>query len=411
MLSGPDMSMESQFDAASGLWVGGPWVVAESDAASMPSPVQRLKRWWKAQSIERPEDALLYGGISDGQQPIRFALPLVAPIVLLMMIVVLREPENKTALAAACFGAGAILYGVMAAAYEARHGASFWLHIIHCCVYSGIITGILIFFLVVEHPRMHAHWIVFFLYLLLIGAMGLARDPRIAVASGAASIIGYLFAHMVVHNAAHAGVPVATQLVSDFEWLASSAKVAILAGMTLTAAASARRGLAVRRLSIRDPLTGLLDRGAFDDCLQIQARRASRYGRPLAIAMIDIDHFKGLNDSYGHPAGDAVLTWVAGCLRKSVRETDLVARYGGEEFVVAFVDSDDERLDDRLESWRSAIAASVVRPENSDAEIRLTVSIGIARFPADARSPASVLARADERLYQAKRSGRNQLSG
>lgn len=404
------MSSKSHFDAASGLWVGGPWVGDASSAPPRPSLGQRFQRWWKSQNNERPEDTLLYGGADDGRQPIRFALPLVSPVVLIMILVVVREPENTTALAAACMGAGAIVYGVLAAQLEARRGPSFWLHLVHCVVYSGIITGILIFFLVVEHPRMHAHWIAFFLYFLLIGAMGLARDPRVAVASGAASIIGYVCAHLVVHHAARSGVPVAMELVSEFEWMSSSAKVAILAGMTLTAAASARRGLVVRRLSIRDPLTGLLDRGAFDVCLQIQARKAMRSARPLAIAMIDIDHFKALNDARGHLAGDAVLTWVAGYLRRSVRETDLVARYGGEEFVVAFVDSDHERLDDRLECWRRAIAASVVRLGDSDAEIRLTVSIGIARFPADARSPTDVLARADARLYEAKRSGRNRLS-
>ena len=372
--------------------------------------MERFWRWWRARNTERPEDTLLYGGDADGRQPIRYALPLVGPVVLIMMLVVLREPENATALAAAWFGAGAILYGALAASIEARRGASFWLHLVHCAVYSGIITGILIFFLLVEHPRMHAHWIVFFLYFLLIGAMGLARDPRIAIASGAASIIGYLCAHLVVHHAARSGVPTAAALVTEFGWMASSAKVAILAGMTLTATASARRGMAVRRLSIRDPLTGLLNRGAFDVCLEIQAHKATRRARPLSIAMIDIDHFKNLNDTHGHPAGDAVLTWVAGWLRGSVRETDLVARYGGEEFVVAFVDSDHERLDERLESWRRSIAASAVRTADSEAEIHLTVSIGIARYPGDAQSPTGALMRADERLYEAKRAGRNRVT-
>jgi len=375
-----------------------------------PNLAERLKRWWKAQRAERPEDTLVYGGAADGRQPIRLVLPLVSPVVLIMMVVVLREPENATALAAAWFGAAALLYGALAAWIEARRGSSFWCQLFHCAVYSGIITGLLIFFLLVDHPRMHAHWIVFFLYFLLIGAMGLARDPRIAVASGAASIIGYLCAHLAIHDAARSGVAIATKLVSEFEWMASSAKVAILAGMTLTATASARRGLVVRRLSIRDPLTGLLNRGAFDVCLDLHARTARRGAHPLAIAMIDIDYFKALNDTHGHMAGDAVLTWLAGWLRRSVRETDLVARYGGEEFVVAFVDSDHERLDERLEAWRLAIAASVVRPEDTDAEIRLTVSVGIARLPADASSPRAALSRADERLYEAKRAGRNRVA-
>ncbi len=404
------MSGKPQFDAVSGLWVGGPWLADARRPSPSPNLAQRLKRWWKAQRTESPEDILVYGGAADGRQPIRFALPLVSPIVLIMLVLVVREPENASALAAAWFGAAALLYGAVAALIEARRGPSFWSQLLHCVVYSGIITGLLTLLLLVEHPRMHAHWIVFFLYFLLIGAMGLARDPRIAVASGAASIIGYLCAHLAVHDAARSGVPIAMKVVGEFEWMASSAKVAILAGMTLTATASARRGLVVRRLSIRDPLTGLLNRGAFDVCLDLHARTATRGAHPLAIAMIDIDHFKALNDACGHLAGDAVLTWLSGWLRRSVRETDLVARYGGEEFVVAFVDSDHERLDERLEAWRRAIAASVVRPAGSDAEIRLAVSIGIARFPADASSPIAALARADGRLYQAKRAGRNRVT-
>lgn len=174
---------------------------------------------------------------------------------------------------------------------------------------------------------------------------------------------------------------------------------------------SASWGLAVRRISIRDPLTGLLNRGAFGACLVLQASKAKARTTPLAIAMIDIDHFKKLNDTHGHSAGDAVLTWIASRLRHSVRDTDLVARYGGEEFVVAFVDSDHERLDERMEAWRRAVEASVLRIANSDAPIRVTVSIGIARFPTEAGSLSDALSRADERLYDAKRSGRNRLFG
>jgi hypothetical protein len=93
------MSGEPQFDAVSGLWVGGPWLADARPASPGPNLAQRLKRWWKAQRTERSEDTLVYGAAADGRQPIRLVLPLVSPVVLIMMVVVVREPENATALA------------------------------------------------------------------------------------------------------------------------------------------------------------------------------------------------------------------------------------------------------------------------------------------------------------------------
>jgi diguanylate cyclase (GGDEF)-like protein len=175
------------------------------------------------------------------------------------------------------------------------------------------------------------------------------------------------------------------------------------------ASASAARGRALRRISLRDGLTGLLNRHAFDQCLERVARRAERSRGSMTLAMIDIDHFKRLNDALGHAAGDAVLRWVASWLLRCFRTTDVVARFGGEEFVVAFLDSDEEGLRPRLETLRQGIASTRLRHVASDAEIGITVSMGIARFPDDGARVAEVLARADDRLYAAKRAGRNRI--
>jgi diguanylate cyclase (GGDEF)-like protein len=401
----------SHHDDTSGLCVAGPGAAGGARAAGPASIRERLRRMWRSQKSNRPEETLLYRPAEKDRSPARLSLPLVGPIVVIVILLLSREPENMTALISVGFGIVALVYGLFAAWLDGRTRHSLGAQLFHTGVYAAIITGLLIFFLVVDHPRLHAHWIVFFLYFLLIGAMGLARDPRVTVAAGAFAILGYLYAHSVVHAAAAEGVLVAQRIVPEFGWLASSAKVSILAGMTLTATASAARGLVVRRISIRDPLTGLLNRGAFDACLVLQASKAKARTTPLAIAMIDIDHFKKLNDTHGHSAGNAVLTWIASRLRHSVGDTDLVARYGGEEFVVAFVDSDHERLDERMEAWRRDVEASVLRIADSDAPIRVTVSIGIARFPTEAGSLSDALSRADERLYDAKRSGRNRLFG
>ncbi len=391
---------------ASGLIVDGPFAGRRRDDAS--SLRARLLRWWASQTHERAEDELVYRG-PRSRTPLWLAIPLVSPVVTVPGVLLVREPDNRLAALLLLAGLLAIGVGAFSAWVERRIRHVFWFELGGVAFYAGIISFLLAVFVTFEHPRMHSHWVIFFLYFLLIGASGLSNDPRNSIASGGFSIIGFLAALAFLQNRAAAGNAHAERLLPEYEWVSTAARIAILAGITLTATASARRGLALRRASVQDPLTGLLNRRAFDWCLERQVDRARERGQPLSIAMIDIDHFKALNDGHGHPVGDAVLAWVADRLRESVRASDVVARYGGEEFVVAFVDTDDERLDARLESWRRAVQHSVLRAEATGREIPLTVSIGIARLPADASDASEVLARADERLYVAKRGGRNQL--
>ena len=123
--------------------------------------------------------------------------------------------------------------------------------------------------------------------------------------------------------------------------------------------------------------------------------------------MLDVDHFKRLNDEHGHAAGDEVLRWIAERLRAEFRATDLVARYGGEEFAIVFVEAQSQNLGARLEALRARVAASPPALEGEPP--RVTLSIGLASWPRDGDEAAEVLARADARLYAAKRAGRNRL--
>ena len=173
--------------------------------------------------------------------------------------------------------------------------------------------------------------------------------------------------------------------------------------------ARTRESRRIRQPDLRDGLTGLLNRHAFDRCLDFVNKRSEHAGKRMTVAMIDIDHFKRVNDNYGHAAGDAVLRWLASSLDRSFRTTDLVARYGGEEFVVAFPDSDAEALEDRLELLQSSVAATRIRLQGEANDIALTTSIGSACMPQDGSRVEELLARADERLYEAKRAGRNRI--
>jgi diguanylate cyclase (GGDEF)-like protein len=125
--------------------------------------------------------------------------------------------------------------------------------------------------------------------------------------------------------------------------------------------------------------------------------------------MLDVDHFKRLNDERGHGAGDEVLRWVAELLRAEYRATDLVARYGGEEFALVFVETQGLNVRARLEDLRARVAASRLQLEQGGDALGITLSIGLASWPSDGENAAEVLACADARLYAAKRAGRNRL--
>jgi diguanylate cyclase len=153
-----------------------------------------------------------------------------------------------------------------------------------------------------------------------------------------------------------------------------------------------------------DPLTGIPNRLAYQQRVALEFKRWKRFGRPLCLAAWDIDNFKAINDSHGHPAGDQVIRAVAKAIAGQIRETDFAARYGGEEFVVLLVDTAPEAALAVLEKLRRSIEAMGIRI--GDQLLRVTASAGVAEFRGD-EDPDAVFARADAALYRAKRNGRN----
>lgn len=164
----------------------------------------------------------------------------------------------------------------------------------------------------------------------------------------------------------------------------------------------------LRKLSETDPLTGLLNRRAFLATAERQVAYARRYDRTLAVVVADIDHFKQVNDTHGHAAGDAVIRDIALRLQTAARDTDLVARFGGEEFVVLLMESDVTAAVSYAERTRALIAASPVVAE-SGAQVRVTVSLGCTVLSAGDRDVQDAIDRADDALYGAKAAGRNRV--
>jgi diguanylate cyclase (GGDEF)-like protein len=162
-------------------------------------------------------------------------------------------------------------------------------------------------------------------------------------------------------------------------------------------------------LSTHDSLTGLCNRAYFEERLEQELLRARRYGRPLALAIVDIDHFKAVNDRYGHLSGDVVLRTFSGLLRDSVRRTDVVARYGGEEFAVLLPETTGEEAQAKLDSMRRDISARAIHLPRVDEGIKLSFSAGVAHLPADGDRAEELITRADARLLAAKQTGRNRV--
>jgi two-component system cell cycle response regulator len=160
--------------------------------------------------------------------------------------------------------------------------------------------------------------------------------------------------------------------------------------------------------SVRDNLTGLYNRGYFLSQIGPLADMNAICELGLALILVDIDHFKRVNDTHGHDVGDLILREVAEVLRESTRAEDLVARYGGEEFIIALPSCSLEQATERAERIRSRLASRLV--DVSQARVGVTASLGLSYAPAGrVRDVAALITAADEALYEAKRSGRNRV--
>jgi diguanylate cyclase (GGDEF)-like protein len=165
----------------------------------------------------------------------------------------------------------------------------------------------------------------------------------------------------------------------------------------------------LRALSLRDPLTGLFNRRFLDESMERELARAARRVQPLSLIVIDVDHFKSINDGHGHDAGDMVLVALADVLRANSREEDIASRYGGEEFVLVMPGASCEQALRRAEELRQAIAAAQVRFRGR-ALGTITASFGVASSQDCGLSAAGLFHAADQALYQSKRDGRNRVT-
>ncbi len=233
---------------------------------------------------------------------------------------------------------------------------------------------------------------------------GVARDASPSISALLGDVGRWLVAPLNTRSGGHAVLLVGAASGEPFN-PAQLDTAAALVGQGATAYDNARLFAQVRRLATTDPLTGLNNRRQFSELADTQLKVALRNHRSLVGIMVDIDHFKKINDMYGHGTGDEVIRAVAGGLSDGVREPDVLCRYGGEEFAIVM----SEMQGDPVEvAERPRLAAAGLAVPGPHGPVNVTVSVGLAELKPD-DDLASLLVRADEALYRAKQAGRNRV--
>jgi diguanylate cyclase (GGDEF)-like protein len=164
-------------------------------------------------------------------------------------------------------------------------------------------------------------------------------------------------------------------------------------------------------LATKDALTGLYNRRYFLEALDLELAGSKRHGRMFSLLFIDLDRFKLYNDTFGHPAGDDLLKGLAELIKNNSRTTTTVARYGGEEFILLVPEAPKDGAKIYAERLRKAVEEHVWIDGNSDPSGKVTLSIGVSTYPMDGLDSKTLIARADEALYEAKKEGRNRVVG
>jgi two-component system, cell cycle response regulator len=366
------------------------------------------------QRLFAPRDRELADAGVEGELLVaRARLALTALILIVPLTVIIEgpvQPENWLGLFAAAF---TVVLSIAVLTAVSRGWRPRWLGLATSLFDVTIISCVLASFLVIGPPHMAVNSrTTFEVYFLALGATCLRYDQRICFIAGLVAtaqygcIVWFAAHHWDLNASVFAPYPYGYFSVSG-----EVGRLILMLGATLLSATIVNRNERLRVLSTHDPLTGLYNRAYFVERLNEELSRAARYEHPLAVVIIDLDHFKNVNDEWGHDAGDAVLLSVAHLFRDHVRRTDIVARYGGEEFALIFPETTGEAAIATLEHVRAHLRASPIEIPKVAEKIRLTFSGGVAFTPGDGYRVEDLINCADLRLMVAKKSGRDRVIG
>ncbi len=368
---------------------------------------QFLKSLWSP-----PDPVLASAGMAGEVLVAKVRLGLASVLLLIPLINVLFFPINlKEVIVGVSLTVGTFLFSALIYWSLARQFNPSWLSFATSGFDVTLVSAGLILFLVMNEPHTAVNSkVVFEGYFLAIAASSIRYDTRVSIITGLLSLGEYMA--IVLFTALHWDLnspAYAPYEYGVFNWSAQISRFIILLIASALGVALVARSQRLLQLATRDPVTGLFNRAYVDDRFEVELTRAKRYGNALTIAIIDADHFKQLNDAHGHLAGDIVLKRLGELLNKSFRQSDIAGRYGGEEFMILLPDANMNVAVQRLEHLRRLVEKTPILVPSAEHQVQVTFSAGLASFPQDGNRAAKLFAVADERMFDAKRSGRNRI--
>ncbi|MEO8635159.1 MAG: GGDEF domain-containing protein [Gemmatimonadales bacterium] len=362
---------------------------------------------------ERPDPALAAAGIEGELVVARVRLLAMALLMIAPTWNFVREPSEPTHVTGflVTLAASIMALGIWLLLRRGRWRP--WVGFASSAFDVSMVTTALVSFLMVRSPLAALNSnVTFEMYFLAVLATSLRYDARICIVVGLLALAEYggLWGYAATHY--HLNSPRFAADAGPYHPVDLATRLILLGIATILAVTIVRRAQRLLYLASRDRLTGLFNRGHLDRALGAAMDTTARDGQPLSLALLDLDHFKQVNDLHGHALGDRVLCQVADRLVGAMRRTDIVARYGGEEFVILMPGTLRNAALARVEVLRQEIVNTPVDLGDGQS-LTVNFSAGIAGTPADvpASSPKALLTCADARLLAAKRAGRGRCVG
>jgi diguanylate cyclase (GGDEF)-like protein len=373
-----------------------------------PPPRGPLALW------QAPDPFLLDAGASGELLVARIRLLLTLIVLAIPVQSLLSEPGLREHFVGVAATLSAVAFAALLLWLVRRELYRPWLGFLTSSLDVTIVSATLGVYLLLGEPHIAVNSrVVYQVYFLALGATCLRYDTRITILATGLAVAQYGTIVLLAAAGRDLNDPAAWApfRYGMFSWADQLSRLIMLGAAGVLSTAVVWRIARLRHLSVVDRLTGLPNRGYLDARFAAEVARALRHQRPLAMAMVDVDHFKRFNDGFGHAAGDVGLKVVTATIRRALRSSDIVARYGGEEFVVVLPETGTGAAMEKLEAIRLAIANTIIPLPRQTTAVTLTVSAGVAVLGADGEDMHTLLDRADERLFRAKNAGRNRVVG
>ncbi len=366
----------------------------------------RWRRFWT-----RPNTAMLAAGAEGERRVASVRLVVVALLLITPTYRLIAAPQDPVFFWGFVMVAVGMLFALTVFFYLRWRMYEPWLGFTTACLDGTLVSVALFLFTTLGSPLAGVQDRVSFeVYFLVLMAASLRQDRRICVVAGSLIVLQYtalfLYAqHAYNLDAAYEKMQSMGMYSPSVQWT----RVILLAAAAYISVAYVERSRGLVTRAMHDPMTGLLNRSFFDSLFGIEIERARRYKNVFAVVVADADHFKRINDTHGHLAGDEVLRHLAAMFTEMLRESDVIVRYGGEEFVILLRETGREAAREKMESLRAAIEQRPIVLADNVGDIRVTISAGIAVYPEDGQDAQALLSHADKRLFRAKQQGRNRV--